>query len=135
MTIALDHAIVSSHTAAASARLLADLLGVPWGKAAVGPFVAVYVDDGFTLDFIDTDEPFPVEHFCFRVDPATFATILARLDAAGIAYRSDVRGPVDRRVGTGYGGTNVYWNEPDGHQWEMLTVSYARAPAAQRSNG
>ena len=24
---------------------------------------------------------------------------------------------------------NVYWNEPDGHQWEMLTVSYARPPA------
>jgi len=23
----------------------------------------------------------------------------------------------------------VYWNEPEGHQWEMLTVSYARAPA------
>jgi hypothetical protein len=25
-----------------------------------------------------------------------------------------------------YGGSMVYWNEPDGHQWEMLTVSYAR---------
>jgi hypothetical protein len=23
----------------------------------------------------------------------------------------------------------LYWNEPDGHQWEMLTVSYARQPA------
>jgi hypothetical protein len=22
----------------------------------------------------------------------------------------------------------VYWNVPDGHQWEMLTVSYARNP-------
>jgi hypothetical protein len=25
-----------------------------------------------------------------------------------------------------HGGRIVYWNEPDGHQWEMLTVSYAR---------
>ena len=24
---------------------------------------------------------------------------------------------------------NVYWNVPDGHAWEMLTVSYARPPA------
>jgi hypothetical protein len=24
---------------------------------------------------------------------------------------------------------NVYWNRPDGHMWEMLTVSYARPPA------
>ena len=21
---------------------------------------------------------------------------------------------------------NIYWNEPDGRQWELLTVSYAR---------
>ena len=27
---------------------------------------------------------------------------------------------------TGHGGSIVYWNEPDGHQWEMLTASYAR---------
>jgi uncharacterized glyoxalase superfamily protein PhnB len=33
-------------------------------------------------------------------------------------------------VGAGYGGRMVYWNDPEGHQWEMLTVSYARrAPA------
>lgn len=25
------------------------------------------------------------------------------------------------------GGRIAYWNEPDGHQWEVLTVSYARA--------
>ncbi len=35
-----------------------------------------------------------------------------------------IRGPVDMKVDPQYG--NVYWNEPDGHQWEMLTVSYAR---------
>ena len=32
------------------------------------------------------------------------------------------------RINTEYGGRMVYWNEPDGHQWEMLTVSYARQP-------
>jgi hypothetical protein len=31
-------------------------------------------------------------------------------------------------VDTQFGGRGVYWNDPDGHQWEMLTVSYARAP-------
>ena len=36
----------------------------------------------------------------------------------------------DMTVSTGYGGRMVYWNEPESHQWEMLTVSYARrAPA------
>ena len=73
------------------------------------------------------DESFPIEHFCFRVSPAEFDAILARLQAAGIAYRSNVHGAVDMKVNHQFGGVNVYWNEPDGHQWEMLTVSYARA--------
>jgi glutamine synthetase adenylyltransferase len=37
-----------------------------------------------------------------------------------------VLGPEDMAVNKQYGGRMVYWNEPDGHQWEMLTVSYAR---------
>jgi len=124
MTIALDHTIVPARDAVAAARQLAQLLDVPWGSAAVGPFTAVYVNDGLTLDFIDTDEDFPVYHFAFRVSQTEFGVILGRIEAAGIPYRSSVRGPDDRRVDPRW--SNVYWNEPAGHQWEMLTVSYAR---------
>ncbi len=126
MAIELDHVIVSARDRRASARCLAQLLGVAWAEAGAGPFSPVYVNDGLTLDFIDDDGPFPVEHFCFRVDEGTFDAVLGRLEAAGIAYRSSVRGPEDLRVDTSHGGRLVYWNEPDGHQWEMLTVSYAR---------
>lgn len=128
MTIQLDHFIVSSRDKRAAAEQLAALLDVPWGDAQFGPFTAVYLNDGLTLDFIDTTEAFPVEHFCFRVETLEFDRILARIQAAGIAYRSKVGGPVDRQVDTQFGGMGVYWNEPDGHQWEMLTVSYARQP-------
>jgi catechol 2,3-dioxygenase-like lactoylglutathione lyase family enzyme len=124
MTIHLDHTIVPSRSQAASAKLLAEVLGVPWAKAGAGPFSPVYVNEGLTLDFQDTDEDFPVYHFCFRVGQKEFDAILGRIKAAGIQYRSQVRGPVDMKVDREYG--NVYWNEPDGHQWEMLTVSYAR---------
>lgn len=126
MAIELDHVIVSARDRRASARCLAQLLGVAWAEAGAGPFSPVYVNDGLTLDFIDDDGPFPVEHFCFRVDEGTFDAVLGRIKAAGIAYRSSVRGPEDLRVDTSHGGRLVYWNEPDGHQWEMLTVSYAR---------
>ena len=127
MAIELDHVIVSSRSKVASARQLAELLGVGWSATTIGPFAAVLVNDGLTLDFFETDESFPIEHFCFRVSPVEFDAILARLQAAGIAYRSNVHGAVDRQVNHQFGGVNVYWNEPDGHQWEMLTVSYARA--------
>ncbi len=124
MRIELDHFIVPSHNKVASAKMLAELLGVAWAEQGLGPFSPVFINDGLTLDFIDTDEDFPIYHFCFRVDQQEFDAILARMQAAGIQYRSEVRGPVDMQIGAQYG--NVYWNEPDGHQWEMLTVSYAR---------
>lgn len=130
MSIELDHVIVSAKNQQAAAKLLAELLGVPWAEAGIGPFSPVYVNDGLTLDFITDEGPFPVEHFCFRVTEAEFEAILGRIKAAGITYRSAVRGPEDRQVNTQYGGKMVYWNEPEGHQWEMLTVSYARRPSS-----
>jgi hypothetical protein len=127
MTIELDHIMVHARDQDAAAKRLAEILGVAWGRAAVGPFTAVYVNEGLTLDFISTDEAFPVEHFCFRVTPREFERILARLIAGRIPYRSTVRGANDMTVDPTYG--NVYWDEPEGHRWEMLTVSYARPPA------
>lgn len=129
MPIELDHTIVPSHHRVASAKLLAELLDVPWAEEAFGVFSPVYVNDGLTLDFIETDEPVQVYHFCFRVGQHEFDAILARIQAASIPYRSSVRGPTDMKVNREHGGSRIYWNEPDGHQWEMLTVSYARQPA------
>ena len=125
--IELDHFIVPCRDQLASAKKLADLLGVPWAKTALGPFSPVFINDGLTLDFLQTDEAYPISHYCFRVSEQDFDAILARLKAAGIEYRSEVHRPVDMKINTDYGGRMVYWNVPDGHQWEMLTVSYARA--------
>src|SRR4051794_7341115 len=130
MTIHLDHFIVPCRNETAAAKQLAELLGVPWGKAAAGPFTAVYINNGLTLDFTATDEDFPVHHYCFRVTDEDFDAIFARVQAAAIPYRSSVRGPQDMEVGTYGGGRGIYWSEPDAHQWEMLTVSYARQPGA-----
>lgn len=128
MTIHLDHLLVPSRNKVAGAKLLAELLGVPWSETGVGPFAPVFVNDGLTFDFDEWTEPFPLIHFCFRVSEDAFETILGRIATAKIPYRSNVHGPVDYRVNVDHGGRIVYWNEPDGHQWEMLTVSYARQP-------
>jgi len=124
--IELDHFIVSARDRQAAARLLAQLLDVPWEAEQFGVFSPVHINRGLTLDFIHADGPFPVEHYCFRVGDSEFDAILQRIEAAGIAWRSSVRGPVDRQVDISHGGRGIYWNEPEGHQWEMLTASYAR---------
>ncbi|QEY63528.1 VOC family protein [Metapseudomonas lalkuanensis] len=126
MAIQLDHLMVPARDKLRSAKLLAELLDVPWSATGIGPFAPVYVNDGLTLDFDQWGEPFPLIHYCFRVSPEEFEAILGRIRAAGIDYRSAVHGPVDHQVDREHGGSIVYWNEPDGHQWELLTESYAR---------
>jgi len=127
MSAQLDHLIVPAKDRVASAKLLASLLGVPWAEqGSVGPFSPVYVNDGLTLDFDQWDEPIPKLHYCFRVSDEAFETILARIKAAGIPYRSLPHGPDDCAINPAFGGKLVYWSEPDGHVWELLTVSYER---------
>lgn len=48
MTVQLDHTIVTSRNKVAAAKQLAELLGVPWAEKGMGPFSAVYVNDGLT---------------------------------------------------------------------------------------
>jgi catechol 2,3-dioxygenase-like lactoylglutathione lyase family enzyme len=126
VTVRLDHVIVPARDRRASAELLATLLGVPWSASGMGPFSAVYVNDGLTLDFDQADGPVSIQHYCFRVSEGEFDRILGRIRAHGIEYRSGPHGPNDMRIGSHRGGRIVYWNEPDGHIWEALTVSYAR---------
>jgi hypothetical protein len=128
MDIQLDHLIVPSHDRKAAAKMLAGILGVPFAESGVGPFCPVYVNDGLTLDFDQPEESFPVQHYCFRVGESEFDQILERINARGIPYRSAPHGDADMRINTEHGGRIVYWNEPDGHVWEILTVSYARLP-------
>ena len=128
MTIAIDHLMVPARDNVAAARQLGEILGVPWSATGIGPFAPVFVSDSFTIDFDTWTEPFPRIHYCFRVSDEEFDAILGRIRAASIPFRSDVRGPADNAVNTRHGGRIVYWNEPDGHYWEMLTQSYARQP-------
>jgi catechol 2,3-dioxygenase-like lactoylglutathione lyase family enzyme len=127
VAVQLDHVIVPSRDRQAGAESLATILGVPWERTtAVGPFSPVYVNEALTFDFAQAEEPFPLLHYCFRVSDTEFDAILARLQARGIAYRSKPMGPADMAIDTHHGGRGVYWNEPEGHVWEALTVSYAR---------
>jgi catechol 2,3-dioxygenase-like lactoylglutathione lyase family enzyme len=163
MTVQIDHILVPSRDMNASAKLLAEILGVPWEPSGRGPVVSlaftpwvsgqgsdevwreyraqrasVYVNDSLTLDFIKwgagasagmgkPDEPVPVNHYCFRVSNADFDAILARIKKAGIKFSSSGVGEPDDKINTRLGGKGVYFMEPDGHGWEILTVSYARS--------
>ena len=127
MTIRLDHLIVPSRNPIASAKSLASLLDVPW-EERLDPFAPVHVNETLTLDFADR-EKFEGHHYCFHVSPADFDAVFGRIKAAQIPYRSRPRIENDMKINTRLGGKNVYWEDADGHLWEILTVSYAHAGA------
>ena len=91
-----------------------------------GEFTPVYVNESLTVDFADREQ-FQRYHLCFRVSDADFDAIFGRIQSAGLGYRSRPRGENDMLINRRLGGKNVYWEDGDGHLWEILTVSYARA--------
>jgi catechol 2,3-dioxygenase-like lactoylglutathione lyase family enzyme len=125
MAIQVDHIIVPAQDRVEAARRLAGLLDVPWEKTQ-GEFSPVYVNDGLTLDFAQRPEFEGRHHICFRVSDADFDAIFGRIRAAGLAYRSRPHGENDMTINTRLGGKNLYWQDADGHLWEILTISYAR---------
>jgi hypothetical protein len=127
MPILLDHLIVPSHDRNAGAKFLGELLGVPW-EQATGEFAPVYLNDSLTLDFANREQ-FSSHHYCFNVSHEDFDAIFDRIKARNLAYRSRPRGENDMQLNTRMGGKNLYWDDADGHVWEMLTVSYARPQA------
>lgn len=130
MNIELDHILVPSKNREHAARQLAAILGVNWGPATVGPFTEVYVNDHLTIDFDEWDGNIPTGHYCFRTDAGNFDNIVQRLQEAKIAYRSHPHGEDDHCINEYLGGKGVYWAQPNGHVWEILTVSYARSTSS-----
>ena len=119
MSVELNHTIVWARDKEASARFLASILGVEIGPRW-GPFVAVRLGNGVTLDYADGDD-IRAQHYAFRLDEDEFDAAFARLRSAGIAYYADPLHEQPGRINHWNGGRGVYFADPDGHNMELLT--------------
>ncbi len=123
MSIRLNHTIVSARDKKASSAFLTEILGLPAAKP-FGPFLAVKLDNDVTLDFIEWDGDIETAHFAFLVSEAEFDQIFARIKARGLSYWAD---PFHKRAGeiNRYdGGRGCYFEDPSGHNLEILTRPY-----------
>jgi catechol 2,3-dioxygenase-like lactoylglutathione lyase family enzyme len=120
MSVQLDHTIVPARDKHVSARFLADVLGLP-DPVAMGPFVAVEVDHGLTLDYGDADDPIRPIHYAFRVDDAEFDAVFDRVVARGLTYWADPRRSRPGEVAQRGAGRGFYFEDPSGHYLEVLT--------------
>lgn len=127
MTIELNHTIVPARDKVASATFFAKMFGLPFDANAVGYFAPVCVNERLTLDFHDDVERFEIHHYAFHVSDPEFDAIVKRVQEAGIPFGSDPRNLENRALNSWNGGRGVYFRDPEGHIFELLTHTSSKA--------
>jgi extradiol dioxygenase family protein len=122
MSVSLNHTIVHAHDRAATARFLTEILGISPART-LSHFTVVQVGET-SLDFIETDGEIASRHFAFLVSEDEFDQIFARLEERGLSYWADPFHREPGRINRWDDGRGVYFEDPNGHNLEILTRSY-----------
>lgn len=122
MAAKLNHLIVPSKDKWASARFLANVLGIAAGPEW-GRFVSVKVDNDVIVDFANSARIEPM-HLAFLVSDETFDTGLATVRAAGVQISGGPGGGQPGEINHLYGGRGFYFHDLDGHLFELITAPY-----------
>jgi catechol 2,3-dioxygenase-like lactoylglutathione lyase family enzyme len=120
MTITLNHTIVPARDKVAAARFFARIFGVRYSGRS-DYFAPVRVNKTLTLLF-DEEKKFDSHHYAFHVSKKEFAAIFARIKKAGIAYGSAPWSLDDGKLNDWGGGRGLYFEDPNGHVLEIMTV-------------
>ena len=120
MTITLNHTIVPARDKVAAARFFAEIFGLPFDSGA-GHFAPVRVNPSLTLLF-DDDTKFESHHYAFHISDGEFDAILDRIKKAEIAFGSAPWSLTDGKLNDWNGGRGVYFQDPNGHVLELMTV-------------
>jgi catechol 2,3-dioxygenase-like lactoylglutathione lyase family enzyme len=125
MAVALNHTIVWCRDKQVSSEFLTDLFGLP---AAVGwgPFMIVEVANGVSLDYHELEDgrELSSQHYAFLVSEAEFDGIFGRIVERDVPHWADPAKRVAGAINHDDGGRGVYFDDPDGHFLEIITVPY-----------
>ncbi|MEU9450283.1 VOC family protein [Streptomyces sp. NPDC048277] len=124
--VQLNHTAVYARDRHRSAGFLAAVLGLEVGTP-LGPFLPVDLGNGVTLDYYEKrDEPIQSQHYAFLVPEERFDGMIARLEADGVTYYADPHHTEPGRINGLFGGRGAYFEDPDGHNMEIMTRPYIR---------
>ncbi len=87
-------------------------------------FKVVTAAHGASFDFADAEEAIARQHYAFLVSEAEFDAIMSRIEARGMTYWADPARSKPGEINHNDGGRGVYFEGPDGHFFEALTVPY-----------
>ncbi|MFB7757273.1 VOC family protein [Streptomyces sp. NPDC056121] len=124
--VQLNHTAIYARDRHLSAEFIATILGLKVG-APFGPFLPVDLGNGVTLDYYEKrDEPIQSQHYAFLVPDAQFDAMIARLEAVGATYYADPSHTESGQINRLFGGRGAYFEDPDGHNMEIMTRPYIR---------
>lgn len=123
MAVQLNHTIVSVRDKNEAASFFAEILGLP-APGRYGPFRVLELANGASLDFADDHGPVVPRHYAFLVEEAEFDDILGRIKERGLDYWADPSQHLPGEINHNDGGRGVYWQDPNGHFLEIITVPY-----------
>jgi catechol 2,3-dioxygenase-like lactoylglutathione lyase family enzyme len=120
--VVIDHVGLMARDATASARFLAEILGLPPGEPAgpEGDNVRLPIGESVCIVYFPA-ERVSGQHVAFRVDQATFADVVGRLRAASVTFGNapeDQTNMETRDILGGHG--RVFFRDPDGHLFEVM---------------
>ena len=133
MPVTLNHTIVHTSDAMASATFYADILNLPPPRR-LGHFTVLQVGET-SLDMIETSEKISSRHFAFLVSEAEFADIMSRIAARNLPYWADPFHQSPGQTNRWDDGQGVYFDDPDGNLLEVITRPYdSGGPHADHPN-
>ena len=123
MAVHLNHTILYARDSRASARFLAEVLGLP-APVHWGPFEVVATENGANLDYLDTEDEIASQHYAFLVSEAEFDDIFNRIKQRKLAYWADPGQSQREEINRHDGGRGLYFEDPNGHLFEIITRPY-----------
>ncbi|MDX6311177.1 MAG: hypothetical protein QOF44_641 [Streptomyces sp.] len=85
-----------------------------------------------TLDpYEKRDEPIQSQHYAFLMPDAQFDAMIARLEAVRVTYYADPSHTEPGQTNRLFGSHGAYFENPDGHNMEIMTRPYIRPRKAQ----
>jgi len=124
MAARLNHTIVWCSDQEKSARFLTEILGLPPPRRFMG-FLVVDLANDVSVDYMSAEsEPIALQHLAFLVSEEEFDGALARVRERTKQIWADPAKKHAGRINRHFGGRGVYFDDPDGHLFEIITTPY-----------
>jgi catechol 2,3-dioxygenase-like lactoylglutathione lyase family enzyme len=124
MPARLNHTIVWCRDQKKSARFLTEVLGLPPPRRFMH-FLVVDLANDVSVDYYEEkDEPIALQHLAFLVEEDDFDAALERIRKRTKEIWADPAKTEPGRINHHFGGRGVYFDDPDGHLFEIITKPY-----------